>query len=135
MRATDGFRNKLMIPDSEIPKYQEFEVKSKIGKTLKNIISLKNILLRFIKMILIFINIVTKKIQTDKNECNYILFRIDIYFSEFFQQYKLMKKDITIETLFSKKKDKKHQQKNLVVNLLELIQVMQKVVMIQIILW
>ena len=84
MRATDGFRNKLMIPDSEIPKYQEFEVKSKIGKTLKNIISLKNILLRFIKMILIFINIMTKKIQTDKNECNYILFRIDIYFSELF---------------------------------------------------
>ena len=32
IRAIDGFRNKLMIPDSEIPKCPEFEVKSKIGK-------------------------------------------------------------------------------------------------------
>ena len=31
IRAIDGFRNKLMIADSEIPKCREFEVKSKIG--------------------------------------------------------------------------------------------------------
>ena len=37
-----------------------------------------------------------------------------------------MKKDILIEKLFLKKKDKKHYKKNLIVNLLELIQVMQK---------
>ena len=36
IRAIDGFRNKLMIPDSEIPKCSEFEVKSKIGKIFKN---------------------------------------------------------------------------------------------------
>ena len=36
IRAIDGFRNKLMIPDSKIPKCPEFEVKSKIGKTFKN---------------------------------------------------------------------------------------------------
>ena len=36
IRAIDGFRNKLMIPDSEIPKCPEFEVKSKIRKILKN---------------------------------------------------------------------------------------------------
>ena len=35
IRAIDGFRNKLMIPDSEIPKCPEFEVKSKIGKIFK----------------------------------------------------------------------------------------------------
>ena len=35
IRAIDGFRNKLMIPDSEIPKCLEFEVKSKIGKIFK----------------------------------------------------------------------------------------------------
>ena len=35
IRAIDGFRNKLMIPDSEIPKCSEFEVKSKIGKIFK----------------------------------------------------------------------------------------------------
>ena len=32
IRAIDGFRKKIMIPDSEIPKCSEFEVKSKIGK-------------------------------------------------------------------------------------------------------
>ena len=30
IRTTDGFRKKLMIPDFEIPKCPEFEVKSKI---------------------------------------------------------------------------------------------------------
>ena len=57
IRAIDRFRKKLMIPDSEIPKCQEFEAKSKID-SLKNIILMKNILLRF--MILIFINFMKK---------------------------------------------------------------------------
>ena len=35
MRAIDRFRKKLMIPDSEIPKCPEFEVKSKIRKNFK----------------------------------------------------------------------------------------------------
>ena len=35
IRAIDGFRNKLMIPDTEIPKCPEFEVKSKIVKIFK----------------------------------------------------------------------------------------------------
>ena len=35
IRALDGFRTKLMIPDSEIPKCPEFQVKSKIGKIFK----------------------------------------------------------------------------------------------------
>ena len=56
-----------MIPDSEIPKCPEFEVKSKTRKTFKNVISLNNILLGFMKFILIFINM--KKIQVDKNGC------------------------------------------------------------------
>ena len=34
--AIDGFRKKLMIPDSQIPKSPEFEVKSKIGKLFMN---------------------------------------------------------------------------------------------------
>ena len=33
IRAIDAFRNKLMIPDFEIPKCPEFEVKPIIGKT------------------------------------------------------------------------------------------------------
>ena len=35
IRAIDGLRNKLMIPDFEIPKCSEFEVRSKIGKIFK----------------------------------------------------------------------------------------------------
>ena len=35
IRAIDGFRYKLMIPDSEICKYPEIEAKSKIGKIFK----------------------------------------------------------------------------------------------------
>ena len=36
IRVIDGLRNKLMIPDSEIPKCPELEVKSKIGKIFKS---------------------------------------------------------------------------------------------------
>ena len=35
IRAIDGFRKKLMIPDSEISKCPEFEAKSKIGNIFK----------------------------------------------------------------------------------------------------
>ena len=35
IKAIAGFRNKLMIPDSEIPKCSEFKVKSKKGKIFK----------------------------------------------------------------------------------------------------
>ena len=61
IRAIDGFRKKLMIPDSEIPKCPEFEVKSKIGKLFMNEKILKNILSKFMKLILIFMNITKKK--------------------------------------------------------------------------
>ena len=36
IRAIDGFRNELMITDSEIPKCPELKVKSKIEKIFKN---------------------------------------------------------------------------------------------------
>ena len=36
IRAIDGFRNKLMVPDFKIPKCPKFEAKSKIGKIFKN---------------------------------------------------------------------------------------------------
>ena len=35
-RAIDGFRKKLIMPDSEIPECPDFEVKSKIGKLFMN---------------------------------------------------------------------------------------------------
>ena len=41
-----------------------------------------NILLGFMRFILIFIKVM-KKIQVHKNGCKYILFRIDLYFNKF----------------------------------------------------
>ena len=49
-----------MIPDSEIPKCPEFEVKSKIGKIFKKHNLLEYIMLRCMKLILIFMNTMKK---------------------------------------------------------------------------
>ena len=63
---------------------------------------------------------------------------VNIYYLELifilvcFSAVKIDEKGHTDKDIFLKKKDKKHQNKKLVVNLLELIQVMQKIVMIQI---
>ena len=83
-RAIDGFRNKLMIPDSEIPKCPEFEVKSKIGKIFKNHNFLDEYFGRIYKIDPYFSEHYEKDIQVDKNGIKYILFRIDVYFNEFF---------------------------------------------------
>ena len=60
-----------MIPDSEVPKCPEFEVKSKIWKIFK-IYEIDPYFHEHYEK---------KKIQADKKGCKYILFRIDIYFS------------------------------------------------------
>ena len=110
-----------MISDSEISVCLEHEVKSKIGTifTTEKILEEKSV--KNYKTDSYFYELYKEKIQTDKNDREYILFRIDIYFTEYFQQQKLMKRVILTETLLLKKKDKKRQKKNLTVNLLELI--------------
>ena len=62
-----------------------------------------------------------KKIQTDKNECEYILFRIDIYFTEYFLAVKIDEKVHTDRDLIFQEKRQKALEKNWTVNLLELI--------------
>ena len=52
---------KKMIPDSEIPKCPEFEVKSKIGKLFMNEKTLEGYSVKILKLILIFMSITTKK--------------------------------------------------------------------------
>ena len=60
-----------MIPDSEIPKCPEFEVKSKIGKLFKN----KNLL----------------------EEYSVYIYEIDAYFYEHYEKkYKFIKMDVNI---------------------------------------
>ena len=85
------------------------------------------------KLILIFMNIMKKKIQADENGRKYMLFRIDVYFSKCFLAIEIDEKGHTDKDIILEEKDKKHQKKILLVNLLELIQVMQKMVVIQII--
>ena len=68
--------------------------------------------------------------QVDKNGIKYISSRIDVYINRFLLAVEIEDKRHTDRDLVFK--DKKHQKKNLVVNLLELIEVMQKMVMIQI---
>ena len=52
-------------------------------------------------------NIMKKKIQADENGCKYILFRIDIYFSECFLAVEIEEKGHTErEIIFVEKKTK-----------------------------
>ena len=71
-----------------------------------------------------------KKIQVDNNGCKYILFRIEIYFIECFLAVEIDDKGHTDRDILFEEKREKALEKNLVVNLSELIQVMQKMVMI-----
>ena len=71
IRAIHGFRKKLMIPDSEIPKCLELEVKSKIGKKFKN--------------------------QNPLEEYSVRIYEIDPYFYEHYEKkYKLIKMGVNI---------------------------------------
>ena len=78
IRAIDGFRKKLMIPDCEIPKCAEFEVESKIGKTFKSHNPLEEYSVKIYETDPYFYKHYEKKKQVDKNGCEYILFRIDV---------------------------------------------------------
>ena len=71
-----------------------------------------------------------KKIQVDKNGCKYILFRIDVYFNKFLLAVEIDEKGHTGRDLIFEEKRQKALEKNLFVNLLELIQVVQKMVKI-----
>ena len=84
IRAIDTFRKKLMIPGSEIPKSPEFEVKSKIGKLFMNKKIFEEYFVKIYKIDPYFYEYHKEKIKADKNECKYILFRIDVYFTEYF---------------------------------------------------
>ena len=108
-----------MIPDSEIPKCPEFEVKSKTGKIFKKHNLIEEYSVRIYEIDPYFYEHYENKIKLIKMGAN--IFYLDLIFVliNFDQQQKL------------RKKDKKHQKKDLVVNLLELIQVMQKMVRIQ----
>ena len=130
INTIDGFSKKLMIPESEIPKCPEFEVKSKIGKIFKKHNFLEEYSVKIHENDHYFYEYNEKKIQIDKNGRKYKLFRIDVYFNKFLLAAEIDEKGHTDRDLIFEEKRQKALEKNLVVNLLELIQAMQKMVMI-----
>ena len=73
---------------------------------------------------------IMKKIQVDKNRCKYILFRIDVYYNKFLLAVEIDEKGHTDRDSVFEEKRQEALEKNLAVNLLKLLQVMQKMVMI-----
>ena len=121
IRAIDGFRKQLMIPDFEISKCPEHEVKSKIGTIFVNEKILEEYSVKNYEIDPYFSEHCRKKIQTDENWSEYILFRIDIYFTEYFLAIEIDKKGHTDRDLIFERERQKALEKNLIVNLLELI--------------
>ena len=113
IRAIDGFRNKLMISDSEILKCPEFEVKSKIGKSFKKHNPLEEYSVKIYETDPYFYEHYKEKIQVDENECKYILFRIDIYFSECFLAVEIDERGHTDRDLIFEEKRQKALEKKL----------------------
>ena len=72
------------------------------------------------KLILILVSII-KKIQVDDKDQQYILFRIDIYLTEYCLAVETDEKGHTDRDLIFEEKRQKALKKNLIVNLLELI--------------
>ena len=102
-----------MIPDSEIPKFPEFEVKPKIGKIFKKHDPLEEYSVKIYEIDPYFYKHHEKKIQVDKNECKYVLFRIDVYFNKFLLAVEINEKGYTDRDLIFEKKKTRSTRKKL----------------------
>ena len=72
-----------MVPDFEISVCPEFEVKSKIGKLFMNEKIFEEYSVKIYEIYPYFYENYKEKIQVDKNGCEYVLFRIDVFFTEY----------------------------------------------------
>ena len=113
IRAIDGFRKKLMIPDHEITKCPEHEVKSKIGNIFVSEEILEEYSVKIYEIDPYFYEHYKKKIQVDNNDQEYILFRIDIYFTEYFLAVEIDEKGHTDRDLIFEEKRQKALEKKL----------------------
>ena len=113
IRAIDGFRNKLMIPDSEIPKCPEFEVKSKIGKISKNQSLLEECSIKIYEIDPYFYEHYEKNENVDENVCKYMLFRIDNYFIEYILAVEIDEKGHTDRNIIFEEKRQEALEKKL----------------------
>ena len=82
-RKLDGFKKKMMISEFEIPECPEHEVKSKIGNIYVNEKILEEYSVMVYKIDPYSCEHYKENIQVDKNGCECILFRIDVYFTEY----------------------------------------------------
>ena len=83
VRSAGEFRRKLFIPDHEIYESIEHKVKSKIGTIFVNEDILEEYSVKVYEIDLYVSENYKKKIQVDNNGQQYILFRIDIYFTKY----------------------------------------------------
>ena len=83
IRAIDGFRKNLFIPDCEISVAIEHAVKSKIGTIFVNEDMLEEESVRIYENDPCFSEHYKKNIQVDSKGQKYLLFRIDIYFTKY----------------------------------------------------
>ena len=70
------------------------------------------------KLILIFMSIAKTKIKVDKNEREYILFRIDVYFTEYSLAVEIDEQNHEGRKLIFEEKRQKALEKNLIANLI-----------------
>ena len=102
-----------MISDFEITKCPEHKVKSKIGTIFVNEKILEKYSVKIYEIDSYFYEHYKEKIQTDKNDCKYILFRIDIYFTEYFLAVEIDEKGHTDRDLIFEEKRQKALEKKL----------------------
>ena len=100
-----------MIPDFEISECPEHEVKSKIGTIFVNEIILEEY--KIYEIDPYFYENYKQKIQVDKNCREYILFRIDVYFTEYFLAVEIDEKFHTDRDLIFEEKKQKALEKKL----------------------
>ena len=113
IRAINGFRKKLIIPDYETSKCPEHEVKSKIGTIFVNEKILEEKSIRIYEIDPYFYEHYKEKIQVDNNDQEYILFRIDVYFTEYFLAVEIDEKGHTDRDLIFEEKRQKALEKKL----------------------
>ena len=104
---------KLMIPDYEISKCPEHEVKSKIGSIFINQKILEEKSVKIYEIDPYFYEHYKEKIQVDNNDWEFILFRINVYFTEYFLAVEIDEKGHTDRDLIFEEKRQKALEKKL----------------------
>ena len=97
-----------MIPDFEVPKFSEFEVKWKIGKIFKKHNPIEEYSVKIYEINPYFYKHYEKKYKLMKIGVNIFYLEFMFILINFYLQYKLMKKDILTEILFLRKEGKKN---------------------------